>query len=257
MPPPLGALAKALKLPKALEDIVTIEGRTISKGNLAKFEIEKALRNGGSHADVVRALKENGVAVDNDWIKNQIGVAKRRDPVMKKSEPDETTKRMHANWIIENGHNHGESWEVIGNNLEDAGFKEGGRIARELRQKAVDRAMSQPRPAVIDNGESGPQVGEQIDNGYQDLRHFKDEDLTAALKKVGDEIASRKNQQNKDLRQQARDQNAQGDWTNLEQLGIDRQAVPDPLHPIEPKTDNLREGPLQPATEKNNPLPSE
>ena len=148
---------KVLEADKKLEGTIEVAGRIMNKRDLVKFEIEKALRNGRSQADVSKSLKAQGLDVDPEWVKQQVAVAKRRDPVMK---PDRRMREMEANFIIEKGLGAGRSWDEIGLELESAGFKQGSKLAKIAEDNYRKRLMHNSGPAVIDNGESGPMAPE-------------------------------------------------------------------------------------------------
>lgn len=141
---------KVLEADKKLEGTIEVAGRIMNKRDLVKFEIEKALRSGRSQADVSKSLKAQGLDVDPEWVKQQVAVAKRRDPVMK---PDRRMREMEANFIIEKGLGAGRSWDEIGVELEAAGFKQGSKLAKIAEDNYRKRLMENSGPAVIDNGE--------------------------------------------------------------------------------------------------------
>jgi hypothetical protein len=148
---------KVLEADKKLEGTIEVAGRIMNKRDLVKFEIEKALRSGRSQADVSKSLKAQGLDVDPEWVKQQVAVAKRRDPVMK---PDRRMREMEANFIIEKGLGAGRSWDEIGVELEAAGFKQGSKLAKIAEDNYRKRLMENSGLAVIDRGESGPMAPE-------------------------------------------------------------------------------------------------
>jgi hypothetical protein len=148
---------KVSEAEKALEGTIEIAGKIVNKRDLVKAEIQKALRSGRSQADLSRTFKEQGLTVDNDWLKNQIAAAKGRDPTLK---PDKRMRKMEANYIVEKGLAAGRSWDEIGEELKAAGFKHHGKMAEIAKDNYRKRLMQNSGPAVIDNGESGPMAPE-------------------------------------------------------------------------------------------------
>jgi len=245
LPAAMRAAAKVAKETAALDEVVEVGGRSMSKRDLIKFEIEKMLRSNGSQADVTKSLKSQGITFDNEWIKNQIAVAKRRDMTLK---PDPRQRKMEANWVIEKGLGEGKTWEQIGVDLQDAGFKKGGEMALHAKSMYYKRLMSKPEPAVIDNGESGPNAGPQ-DGDYRMPQKLTDEELMGALKAAAEEASKRAKNQTRAARERGAASINSFDWSGLDELAK-MWSDPGYKNPelIDPKmSGSLPDGPARPS----------
>jgi len=219
---------KVSEAEKALEGTIEVAGRIMNKRDLVKFEIEKALRNGRSQADVSKSLKTQGVEVDPEWVKQQIAVAKRRDPVMK---PDRRMREMEANYIVEKGLGAGRPWDEIATELEAAGFKHSRKMVEIAKDNYRKRLMQNSPPAVIDNGESGPMAPEDQppvfdpeaearakNKQVMDDSKKTDEQWFEEFKQAAKEGARRRSEAQRKLREGAGEQTKNFDWSQFDEL---------------------------------------
>jgi hypothetical protein len=156
MPGPFSALSKIEKadIGKQLEETIEVDGRIIKKGDLLEFEIEKGLGFGKSQEDIMKKLKQQGVDVAPNYVKERMKVARTRKPI-RGDRPDPRYAKMEANYIIQREMNAGKTWEEISNTLLQSGFN-GPKLTEVARANHTKKMQQQSPPAVIDNGESGP-----------------------------------------------------------------------------------------------------
>jgi hypothetical protein len=160
MPGPFSALSKVEKadIGKQLEETIEVDGRIIKKGDLLEFEIEKGLGFGKSQEDIMKKLKQQGVDVAPNYVKQRMAVARGRKPI-KGDRPDPRYAKMEANYIIQRELNAGKTWEEISSTLLASGFN-GPKLTEVARANHSKKMQQQSPPAVIDNGESGPMAPE-------------------------------------------------------------------------------------------------
>ena len=165
MPGPFSALSKVEKadIGKQLEETIEVDGRIIKKGDLLEFEIEKGLGFGKSQEDIMKKLKQQGIDVAPNYVKERIGVARTRKTKdgrpIKGDRPDPRYAKMEANYIIQRELNAGKTWEEISSTLLQSGFN-GPKLTEVARANHSKKMQQQSPPAVIDNGESGPMAPE-------------------------------------------------------------------------------------------------
>jgi hypothetical protein len=161
MPVPFSAISKIDKaeIGKYLEETIEVDGRTIKRGDLLEFEVEKGLGFGKSQEDIMKKLKEQGVNVASNYVKQRMAVARGRKPI-KGDRPDPRYAKMEANYIIQRELDAGKTWEEISSTLLASGFN-GPKLTEVARNNYTKKMQQQSPPAVIDNGESGPMAPEE------------------------------------------------------------------------------------------------
>lgn len=161
MPVPFNAISKIDKaeIGKYLEETIEVDGRTIKRGDLLEFEVEKGLGFGKSQEDIMKKLKEQGVNVASNYVKQRMAVARGRKPI-KGDRPDPRYAKMEANYIIQRELDAGKTWEEISSTLLASGFN-GPKLTEVARNNYTKKMQQQSPPAVIDNGESGPMAPEE------------------------------------------------------------------------------------------------
>lgn len=160
MPGPFSALSKIEKadIGRQLEETIEVDGRIIKKRDLLEFEIEKGLGFGKSQEDIMKKLKQQGIDVAPNYVKERMKVARTRKPIQG-DRPDPRYAKMEANYIIQRELNAGKTWEEISSTLLASGFN-GPKLTEVARANHSKKMQQQSPPAVIDNGESGPMAPE-------------------------------------------------------------------------------------------------
>jgi hypothetical protein len=153
MPGPFSALSKVEKadIGRQLEETIEVDGRIIKKGDLLEFEIEKGLGFGKSQEDIMKKLKQQGIDVAPNYVKQRMAVARGRKPI-KGDRPDPRYAKMEANYIIQRELDAGKTWEEISSTLLASGFN-GPKLTEVARNNYTKKMQQQSPPAVIDQGE--------------------------------------------------------------------------------------------------------
>jgi hypothetical protein len=155
MPGPFSALSKIEKaeIGKVLEETIEVDGRIIKKGDLMEFEIERGLMSGRSQEDIMKKLRQQGIDVAPNYVKERMGVARTRKTKdgrpIKGDRPDPRYAKMEANYIIQRELNAGKTWEEISSTLLASGFN-GPKLTEVARGNHAKKMQQASPPAVID-----------------------------------------------------------------------------------------------------------
>jgi hypothetical protein len=259
---PFRGLSKAAKadIAKELEGTVEVGGRTMKKGDMLEAELARTDRLGRTQSDIMKALKEQGLNIPPDYVKERLAIARRRNPLIGK---DPVQRKREANWIVENGLNYNKTWDEIATDLGNAGFN-GPKAVELARKKHADMMAQGSGPAtVIDDGTSGPNAGPGDDGAYKpptgpvqdlaDLRNVTDEELTARIKRAGDEAFRRRQESVKAARGRGAAKIEGFDWSQLDDYYKTRATPLDQSKATENDTAiPLDNAPLAPASEYAN-----
>jgi hypothetical protein len=283
--PVLGGLGKAVRSAaevKTARDaakqelagvMVEHNGQSMSKLDAVR-DVTKGLMTSKSNAgveDVMRALKSKNLGADPGVVANLMSdIRKGPTAAVGVTRRDNRFTTWEANFIVlrEIGEFQKKGapidWDVIGDALVAGGYESGkSRAVLDKLQESYYKRLQQPTAVPpVDSGEMGPNAGPEQDGVYKpptgpvqdlaDMRNVTDEELTARIKRDGDEAHRRRQEAAKAARGRGAARNDGFDWSQLDEYYKNR-VTPSMSNATENDTAiPLDQAPLAPASEYAN-----